>query len=467
MPENKAAKLPAEEVKAVVQADLDHVWHPMVQHTTLEQNPPTVFVEGHGSTVVDANGNEYLDAFAGLWCVNVGYGRTEIADAAHEQMLKLPYFPHTQAHVPGAKFADELVDLTEGDLNHVYFVNSGSEANEAAFKLALQYQKQVNPGEPRSKFIGRHFSYHGTTIATLAAGGQTDRKVKYEPLPGNFKHVAPAYCYRCPFGLEYPSCGVACAKQVEYTINAEGEETVAAVVMEPIQSGVGVLVPPEEYLPMVAESCKEHGVLLIIDEVINGFGRTGKWFAHQHYGVKPDLMAAAKGITSAYLPLAATFAADHVFQAFKGAPGEMRHALQVNTYGGHPAACAAGRKNLEIMKREDLPGRSAEMGAYLLDALQHTLLRHRIVGDVRGKGLLIGIELVKDKATKEPYGQNPTTALKAAITKRGILIGSSANAARGLGNVLALCPPLVITRAECDRIVAVFDEVLGEASKQA
>ena len=450
-------------LQAVVHQDIDHVWHPMIQHKVLEKAPPAVFVRGKGSTVWDAKGKEYLDAFAGLWCVNVGWGREEIAQAAYQQMLDLPYYPHTAAHVPGAEFAGQLAELTNPELGHVYFVNSGSEANEAAFKFALQYHKNVNPGQQRGKFISRHFSYHGTTLATLAAGGIADRKAKFEPLPGNFLHVAPAYCYRCPFGLEYPSCGVACARQFEYTINAEGEENVAAVVMEPIQSGVGILVPPAEYLPMVEETCRQHGVLLIIDEVINGFGRTGKWFGHQHWGIKPDLMAAAKGITSAYLPLAATFAADHVFKAFLGEPAEMRHALQVNTYGGHPAACAAGMANLKIMHDEALPDRAAETGAYLMDALKQ-LQRHRVVGDVRGMGLLIGIELVKDQQTKEPFGQANTVALKGKLQGMGYIVGASNNTARGLGNVLELCPPLVITRAECDRLVAALDQVFAEAS---
>ncbi len=464
MADEKAAPLAAETLQAVIGKDIDHVWHPMAQHKLFAARPPGVFVKAEGCTVTDAGGKEYLDAFAGLWCVNVGWGREEIARAVYEQMVALPYYPHTQAHVPGAEFADKLAEKTNPELGHVYFVNSGSEANEAAFKFALQYHKQVNPGQPRHKFIGRHFSYHGTTLATLAAGGTTDRKVKFEPLPGNFLHVVPAYCYRCPFGLEYPSCGVACARHLDYTINAEGEDTIAAVVMEPIQAGVGILVPPDEYLPMVQESCKQHGVLLIIDEVINGFGRTGRWFGHQHWEIKPDLMAAAKGITSAYLPLAATFAADHVFQAFLGEPGEMRQALQVNTYGGHPAACAAGLANLRIMEEERLPERAASMGAYLIDGCRQ-LLAHRIVGDVRGKGLLIGIELVKDKATREPFGQGPTGQLKAKLQEMGFIVGASTFAGRGLGNVLILCPPLVISKSECDALVAAMDRVFAEASR--
>lgn len=444
----------------VIQTDLDHVWHPMTQHKVLAQQPPKLMVRGEGCTVVDADGKEYLDAMAGLWCVNVGYGRREIAEAVYQQMLDLPYFPHTQANTPAALVAGRLAELTGGEPSHTYFVNSGSEANEAAFKLARQYQRQVRPGEPRHKFIARYYSYHGTTLSTLAAGGLPERKLKFEPLDGHFVHVPPPYCYRCPFGLSYPGCNLACAKQVEYAIQAEGPETVAAVVMEPIQSGVGVLVPPDEYLPEVAAACKRHGVLLILDEVINGFGRTGKWFAYQHYGVTPDLLTVAKGLTSSYQPMAAVVATHEVFAAFLGEPDEMRHAVQVNTWGGHAAAAAAALKNLEIMAREDLPGRAAEVGAYLLEGLR-TLLRLPHVGDVRGKGLLIGVELVEDKKTRAPLAGHRMAGVIRACLDKGLIVGRSGGTGAGLGNTITLSPPLVLTRAEADRIVSILGEVLA------
>lgn len=454
------AILPPDAVKKVIQEDLEHVWHPLAQHRALEQKPPLLLVAGSGATVRDASGKEYLDALAGLYCVNVGYGREEIARAAYEQMRQLAYYPHTQANVPAAEFADRLSRLVHGGLKHVYFVNSGTEANEAAYKFALQYHKQTgNPG--KYKIIGRYYAYHGTSLSTLAAGGIPDRKVKYEPMPQGFRHAPPPYCYRCPFKLEPSACGLACANYIEYMIEAEGAETVAAVVMEPIMSASGVLVPPDGYLPRVQEICRRHNVLLIIDEVINGFGRTGAWFAHQHYGVEPDILCVAKGISSAYLPLAATLVTDQVFAAFKGEVGEMRHAVQVNTYGGHPAACAAGLKNLEIMISEDLPRRSAEMGAYLLVRFQELQARHACIGDVRGKGLFLGLELVRDRGTRAPLDPAAVNKVAADLLEQGIIVGKSTWVIRGLYNSLIFSPPLVLTRAEADRIVAALDQVLA------
>lgn len=454
--------IPAEEAQKALAEDLDHVWHPLLQHKMLRDNPPLLMVAGHGATVVDAEGREYLDAFAGLWCVNVGYGRTEIADAAYEQLRKLAYYPHTQANVPAALLADRVSRLA--GMEHTYFVNSGSEANEAAFKLARQYHK--NKGQPeRYKIIGRYYAYHGTTLATLSAGGLPERRVKYEPMPDGFLHAPPAYCYRCPFGQKYPSCGLACARYIEYMIEAEGPETVAAIVMEPIQSGAGVLVPPDEYLPTVADIARRHGVLLIIDEVINGFGRTGRWFAHQHYGIRPDLMAVAKGISSGYLPLAATLATDEVFQGFLGDPAEGRHAMQVNTWGGHAGACAAALKNIELMEREDLVGNAERVGAHLIAGLR-SLSHHRWFGEVRGKGLLAALELVEDPETRRPLPGALLNRIAAACQARGVIAGKYAgwsSSGVGTGTALLFSPPLVLTREEADRIVAVVDEALCEA----
>ena len=448
------------ELQQVLEADLQHVWHPITQHRTLAKQPPKVIVGAHGSTVVDAEGREYLDGMAGLWCVNVGYGRREIAEAVYRQMLELPYYPHTQANVPAATLADRLTELVGGEPRHTYFVNSGTEANEAAFKLVRQYHRQVHAHEPRFKIIGRHYAYHGTSLATLAAGAIPERKSKYEPLGDGFLHVPPVYCHRCPFGLTYPSCALACAKQFEYAIKAEGAETVAAVVIEPIQSALGVLVPPEEYLGEVSAACRRHGVLLILDEVINGFGRTGRWFAYQHYGVTPDLLCLAKGLTSGYQPIGAVMATSRVFDGFLGEVEENRQAAQINTWGGHAAACAAALANLEIMEREQLPARAAETGAYLLEGLRR-LLSLPAVGDVRGKGLLLAVELVEDRATRAPLGGARMAAVVRGCLERGVIVGRSSGAGGGFGNCITLAPPLVLTRGEADRIVETLHTVLS------
>ena len=231
--------------EAVVRQDLGNVLHPIVQHKTLETKQMVV-TGGEGSTIVDADGTAYLDAMAGLWCVNIGYGRTELAEVAAEQMRQLSYFPHTAMNLPAAALAEKINELMGGGY-HTYFVNSGSEANEAGFKIARQYMKHEYPSEYRFKTVSRYFSYHGTTLATLDAGGMGERKAKFEPFSGDVVHVAPPYCYRCPFGLNYPSCGLACVKNMETAILGEGPETVAEVIVEPIMSGVGVVVPPDEY----------------------------------------------------------------------------------------------------------------------------------------------------------------------------------------------------------------------------
>jgi adenosylmethionine-8-amino-7-oxononanoate aminotransferase len=449
---------------AVVRQDLDNVIHPIVPHKQLEQQQ-LVIVSGKDSTVVDADGREYLDGMAGLWCVNIGYGRTELAEVAADQMRDLAYYPHTAMNRPAAALAEKVNGLLGGD-NHVYFVSSGSEANEAAFKFARQYARHEFPQQNRYKTISRYYAYHGTTLATLAAGGMGDRKMKFEPLSGNdFVHVAPPYCYRCPFGLEPTSCELACVKNMETTIQGEGPETVAEVIIEPIMSAVGVAVPPDGYLPAVAELCRKHGVLLHVDEVINGFGRTGRLFAHEHAGIKPDIVTVAKGISSAYLPMAATVVRNTVFQSFLGDPSENRQVNQVNTYGGHPVAAAVALRNIEILLQEKLAERSAENGKYLLDGLR-TLTRHKWVGDVRGKGLYAGVELVTDRASKAVMPQAQIKRIVERCQELGVIVGRSGGG-RHLGNTLVLAPPLVLTRPEIDRIVSVLDRVIPEICPEA
>jgi adenosylmethionine-8-amino-7-oxononanoate aminotransferase len=450
---------PDPEIRAkAVKQDLDSVLHPLLQHRVLE-NSQLVVTGGQGSTISDADGTTYLDAMAGLWCVNIGYGRTELAQIAAEQMEQIAYYPHTGMNLPAAELGEQLNALMGGDY-HTYFVNSGSEANEAGFKIARQYAKHEFPGEFRFKTISRYYAYHGTTLATLAAGGMGDRKMKFEPYAGEFVHVQAPTCYRCPFGLEYPSCGVACAKAIETTILGEGPQTVAEVIVEPIMSGVGVAVPPPEYHPMVEAICRKYDVLLHVDEVINGFGRTGKMFGHQHYGISPDIMAVAKGIVSAYLPIAATVVRNRVFESFLGEAAEERQVMQVNTYGGHPVAAAVAVRNIQIILEEKLPQRAADMGAYLMDGLTDRLMRHGICGDVRGKGLLIGIELVTDRASKTQLGSALVQGVLNFCRANGVIVGRSGGGARH-NNTIVLSPPLIITRSECDTLIEVLDQALA------
>ncbi len=441
----------------VVQQDLDSVLHPIVQHKALEKSQ-LVITGGQGSTIVDADGTTYLDAMAGLWCVNIGYGRTELAQVAAEQMQQIAYYPHTAMNLPAAQLGAQINGLMGGDY-HTYFVNSGSEANEAGFKIARQYSKHEFPGQFKFKTIGRYYAYHGTTLATLAAGGMGDRKTKFEPYAGEFVHVPAPTCYRCPLGLEYPSCKVACAKAIEDAILGEGPSSVAEVIVEPIMSGVGIAVPPDEYHPMVEAICRKYDVLLHVDEVINGFGRTGKMFGHQHYGISPDIMAVAKGIVSAYLPIAATIVKNKVFQSFLGEVAEEKQVMQVNTYGGHPVSAAVAVRNIEIMLEEKLPERAAEMGNYLMAGLKDRLMRHGICGEVRGKGLLIGIELVTDRQSKVQLPSALIAGVVGFCRSNGVIVGRSGGGVRH-SNTITLSPPLVITRSECDTLIEVLDKAL-------
>jgi adenosylmethionine-8-amino-7-oxononanoate aminotransferase len=290
-----------------------------------------------------------------------------------------------------------------------------------------------------------------------------DRKAKFEPFAGEFVHVPAPTCYRCPLGLEYPSCGVACAKAIETTILGEGPQTVAEVLVEPVMSGVGVAVPPDEYLPMVEAICRKYDVLLHVDEVINGFGRTGAMFGHQHWGISPDIMAVAKGIISAYLPLGATVVKNRVFESFLGEPADGRQVMQVNTYGGHPAAAAVAVRNIEILLEERLAERSATLGAYLIDGLKARLMRHAIVGDIRGKGLLVGIELVADRASRLQLSGALVQGVVDHCRRNGVIVGRSAGGARH-SNTIVLSPPLIITRSECDTLIETLDKALEDAA---
>ena len=263
-------------------------------------------------------------------------------------------------------------------------------------------------------------------MATMTATGQAERKIGYDPMAAGFLHVPPPYPYRAHAKFTAEEHGEECAKFLEDTINYEGAETVAAFIMEPMISGGGVLVPPDNYLPRVREVCDKHGVLLILDEVVSGFGRTGQFFGHLHWGVKPDIITFAKGISSGYLPLAATVVRENIFEAFYGEPGTLRHFRQINTYGGHPVACAVGLKNIEIIERESLTENARSVGSYLQSKLEG-LLTHPYVGDVRGRGLLLGVELVKDKESKEPMPADEANAIVQHCAKNGVMIGRNGN----------------------------------------
>jgi taurine-pyruvate aminotransferase len=442
------------------------VWHQMSGRQPAGAKGPMIVAEGDGAWVTDVDGNRYLDGLSGQWCVNVGYGRERLADAAAAQLKRLAFHPLTRGHVPAIELGERLEELLGGD-RATFYANSGSEANELAFKLVRQYhQLRGEPG--RFKFIARYRAYHGSTLGALSATGQAMRRAGYEPLAPGFLHVPPPDPYRDGIGEDdLDAYGRRCAADLERTIEFELPETVAAVIMEPIITGGGILIPPDSYLPAVKAACERHGVLLIVDEVICGFGRTGTMFGHDGSGVRPDLVTMAKGITSAYIPLAATVVSDEIFAAFPADPADSGRLRHINTFGGHPAGCAVALETLAIMEEEGLVERSATAGAALLARLQDALGDHPLVGDVRGRGLLIGIELVADQATRAPAERAVSAGIVAAAQHRGLLVGRNVDTAAGLDNVIALAPPLSFTDADADHIVDVLGAVFAEHSTRA
>jgi len=439
--------------KTLLEQDDKYVWHSMKPYNP---NSTLVAAKAEGSWVTDADGKRYLDAMAGLWCVNIGYGRTELAEAAYEQLKEMAYFPLSQSHVPAIKLAEKLNQML-GDEYVIFFSNSGSEANEAAFKIVRQYHQQKGEHN-RYKIVSRYRAYHGNSMGALAATGQAQRKYKYEPLAPGFIHVSPPDSYRDDINVNDPK-ELSSVKEIDRTMTWELSETIAAMIMEPIITGGGVLIPPDGYMKAAKEVCEKHGALLIVDEVICGFGRTGKPFGYMNYGVKPDIITMAKGITSAYLPLSATAVRKDIYEAFKGSE-EYDYFRHVNTFGGNPAACALALKNLEIMETENLFDRSRDLGAQLLNDLKNLLKDHPFVGDVRGKGLLIGLELVKDKRTKEPLANDLVNQVIANCKQEGIIIGKNGGTVAGYNNVLTLAPPLTIKQVDLTFLVKTLSESL-------
>ncbi len=448
------------DVDTLQESALEHLWVYLREPSDMaEKGEPQIFVDGRGCTVTDALGRSYVDVMSGLWLKNVGYGRHEIADAAYQQMLKLTYMPMGSTTEPTIRLAEKVARITPGDLSRCFFTSGGSEAVETAMKLARAYFKRT--GEPlRTKFISRKGSYHGATFGTLALGGSPIfPKSDYEPLLAGVFHAPQPLPYRCEYGGATPEeCAERCVRAIEDIIKFQGPNTIAAVVAEPVSTPYGAVVPAPNYWPLLREVCDRYGCLLIADEVITGFGRTGKMFACDHWGVTPDIMTVAKGITSGYIPMGAAITRKHVSDAFVGSEkAAFRHVI---TFGGHPVAAAAALKNIEIMETEGMPENAAKMGAYLKEGLLELQQRHRIIGDVRGLGLLCGLELVQDRTSKEYF---PTEAelgrrLTQGFSEGGLIL-------RG-GDVMNIAPPLCVTSSEIDEILLVLDRVIGRVAAE-
>lgn len=442
-------------ISATEQTARDHVWIHMLPWSEFESEHLRIFDRGEGARLYDIHGREYIDGIAGLWVVNAGHGRREIAEAYANQAARLGYASSmTYTTTPAVGLADKLAEITPGDLSRVFFCSGGSEAVETAIKIAKQVQAMR--GFPkRYKIIARRRSYHGMTYGAMSITA-TRNETWFGPFMYGVYHVPHPDRYRSDFGLEGEAADIMAAKYVEQEIVNQGPETVAAVIGEPISSAAGLHVPSPKYWQMLREICDRHGVLLIADEVINGFGRTGTMFATEQFGFVPDIMTMAKGLSSGYAPIAAAIVRESVFDIFK----ENREAIMGHllTFGGHPAACAAALKNIEIFEQENLVQQSAEKGEYLKNRLEE-LRAHPTVGDVRGRGLYCGLDLVKNKETRESWGKsNFTNRLGQLLLERGIVTRC--------WDVLHFAPPLVATREEIDRMVEITDDSLTVAERE-
>ncbi|GAB3802212.1 aminotransferase [Virgibacillus kimchii] len=445
-----------EDAQLLLEKDQKNIWHHMTNYD--DKKHPLIAKEAKGSWITDHSGNKYLDGMSGLWCVNVGYGREELAKAAYDQMKEMSYISMTQSHLPAIELAEKLNELLDDDYM-MFYSNSGSDANEVAFKVARQYHQQ-NGESSRYKFISRYRAYHGGSLGALAATGQALRKYKYEPLTSGFLHVAPPDNYRRPAGMSVEEYNILRAQDIEEKIVWEQKETIAGIIMEPLITGGGVLIPDPVYVEKVYEICRRHGVLFIMDEVICGFGRTGRMFGHMHYDIKPDIITMAKGLTSAYLPLSVTAVRKDIYETFQGNE-DNSHFRHVNTFGGNPAACAVALKNIEIMERENLTNRAAVLGDRLREGVKK-LEDHPFVGDIRSQGFLIGIELVEDKTTKEPASDERVGKIMAECKANGLIVGKNGDTVAGYNNIITLCPPLSSTDDDLDFILSVLEKVFKE-----
>ncbi len=452
------------DISHVVEADKAHVWHHLTQHKPFETADPRIIVEGNGMRVWDQNGKEYIDAVSGgVWTVNVGYGRESIADVVRDQLVKLNYFAGSAGSIPGAMFSEKLISKMPG-MSRVYVTNSGSEANEKAFKLVRQIAHKRYGGK-KTKILYRDRDYHGSTLAAMSAGGQDERNMQYGPFAPDFVRVPHCMEYRKDeIGLGHLSgaeFGRAAADLIEEVILREGPDTVGALCLEPITAGGGVIEAPEGYWDRVREICDKYDILLHIDEVVCGLGRTGTWFGYQHYGIQPDFVTMAKGVASGYAAIACCVTTEKVFELFKdNSDDPLNHFRDISTFGGCTAGPAAALENMRIIEDEGLLENTTKMGERMLGNLKALMEKHEVIGDVRGKGLFLGAELVKDRTTKEPVSEKDVAAVVGDCGAQGVIIGASNRSIPGRNNVLCFSPALIVTAEDVDRITDAVDKAL-------
>ncbi|MBL4767038.1 MAG: aminotransferase class III-fold pyridoxal phosphate-dependent enzyme [Rhodobacteraceae bacterium] len=451
------------DISHIVEADKAHIWHHLSQHKPYETSDPRIIVEGKGMRVWDQAGREFLDGVSGgVWTVNVGYGRESIANAVRDQLIKLNYFAGSAGSIPGALFAKKLIEKMPG-MSRVYYTNSGSEANEKAFKMVRQLS-HAKYGGKKHKILYRDRDYHGTTIGTLSAGGQDERNAQYGPFVPGFVRVPHCLEYRGfeQDGAPVENYGEWAADQIEKVILREGPDTVGALCLEPVTAGGGVITPPQGYWDRVQEICAKYDILLHIDEVVCGMGRTGDWFGYQHYGVKPDMVTMAKGLASGYAAIACLVTTEGVFDKFKDNPDDpLNYFRDISTFGGCTAGPAAALENLRIIEDENLIDNTNAMGAHMMENLQVLMDKHSVIGDVRGKGLFIGAELVSDRESRMPMDEKRVQAVTADCMAQGVIIGMTNRSVPGYNNTLCFSPALISTKDDIDQITQAVDGALG------
>ncbi len=416
---------------------------------------PFVVERADGLHYWDVHGKKYLDAISGIYVAALGHNNRRVIEAVRKQMDTLTFSPPMHGtNALAIQLANRLAELAPGDLSAVKFCTGGAEATEAALKMARQYHK-LRGNATKYKIISRYHGWHGCTMGSLSASGVSARKSGTEPLAPGFVHVFAPTCYRCPFGKSYPSCELTCVTLIEDVIELEDPDTVAAVIVEPIGNTGGIIDPPDEYLPQLRAICDRHDVLLIFDEIICGIGRTGQLFAAETFGVVPDVLCIGKALAGGYAPLSAVLSRRPVADTFWGDAANNPGFVSGHTFEGNPVACAAAIAVLDQIVEQDLCANARKLGAYLRKKLEGLRDKHGIIGDIRGKGLLLGIEFVRDSATKERFDVPIGTLIGRRAQVNGMLT-------RHDPHWLSLGPPLIIDKAVADEMIEILDQSIGE-----
>ena len=436
-----------------------HQLHPYTEFKSYAREGGRIITKADGVWLWDSEGEQILDGMAGLWCVNIGYGRDELAEAAYAQMKELPYYNtfFKTATPPSAELAQILSEVTPKGFEHVFFCNSGSEANDTVVKIVRYYWNLMKKPEKKT-IISRNYAYHGVTLAAASLSGLSDMHGQFDlPLDKGFSHIDGPYWYRHGGDLSPDEYGVKVARKLEERINELGPDKVAAFIAEPINGAGGIMVPPESYFPEIKRICKEHDLLLIVDEVICGFGRTGQWFGSDTFDIEPDLMSIAKGLSSGYLPISGVMVGERVAKALLASDEEFVHGF---TYSAHPVACAVAIANLNIMRDEKIVERCGAETAPYFQSKFRELLDHPLVGEVRGRGMLAAVEMVQDKARRAHFPNEGETGklCRSYCTENGLIM-------RATRDSMLCSPALVISKEEIDELIRRFTVALDQTAK--